>query len=263
MEKMLVVVFDNEKQAYEGSRALYQLDMEGTVSIHGESVISKKADGTLTVHEADGDFPIRTISGTALGSLIGLLGGPVGFGIGAAAGAFAGFLGDLRTAGVDGDFLDDVSKALQPGKSAVVADLSEEWVTPVDAQMEELQGVVFRTTRSAVEQEQIAREEANLRAEMAQLKAEHAQAKAERKQRLQSMVERLNTKLQAKLQKQQQQREELKREMDAKLHAIQERAAKVKGDAKAALESRIADLRRDYEVGKAKLTGSAAVGSRQ
>ncbi len=77
------------------------------------------------------------------------------------------------------------------------------------------------------------------------------------------MVEKLNAKLQAKLQKQQQQREELKREMDAKLHAIQQRAAKMKGDAKAALESRIADLRRDYDVGKAKLIGSPTVGSRQ
>lgn len=262
MEKMLVVVFESEKQAYEGYRALCELDMEGAVSIHSECLISKKADGTLAVHEGDGDFPIRTIGGTALGSLIGLLGGPVGFSIGATTGAFAGFLGDLRIAGVDGDFLDEVSKALQPGMSAVVADLSEEWVTPVDTRMEELQGVVVRTTRAGVEQEQIAREEANLRAEIAQLQAEHAKAKAERKQRLQSMADQLNAKLQAKLQQQQQQREKLKQEMDAKLHAIQERAAKAKGDAKATLESRIADLRRNFEVGKAQLTGSAAEASR-
>lgn len=76
------------------------------------------------------------------------------------------------------------------------------------------------------------------------------------------MADRLNAKLQAKLQKQQQQREKLKQEMDAKLHAIQERAAKAQGDAKAALESRIADLRRNYDLGKVKLTGSATAGSR-
>lgn len=257
MEKMLVVVFENEKRAYEGYRALCELDLEGAVSIHSECLISKKADGRLAVHEGDGDFPIRTIGGTALGSLIGLLGGPVGFSIGAATGAFAGLLGDIRVADVDGDFLDEVSKALQPGKSAVVADLSEEWVTPVDMRMEELHGVVFRTTRAGVQQEQIAREEANLRAEIAQLQAEHAKAKAERKQRLQLVVDRLNAKLQAKLRQQQQQREKWEQELDAKLHAIQERAAKAKGDAKAALESRIDDLRRNYEVGKAKLTGFA------
>ena len=34
MEKMLVVVFDNETKAYEGLRALNQLDSEGLSLIH-------------------------------------------------------------------------------------------------------------------------------------------------------------------------------------------------------------------------------------
>jgi hypothetical protein len=80
MEKLLVVIFDDEKKAYEGSRALSALDAEGSISIHSEAVVSKNADGKLSIKEADGDFPIRTLGGTALGSLAGLLGGPVGFG---------------------------------------------------------------------------------------------------------------------------------------------------------------------------------------
>jgi len=78
MEKMLVVVFDNETKAYEGSRVLSQLDSEGSITIHAEAVISKNADGTVTVKQGEGDFPVRTVSGTAIGSLIGLLGGPAG-----------------------------------------------------------------------------------------------------------------------------------------------------------------------------------------
>lgn len=34
MEKMLVVVFDDESKAYEGSHALKQLDAEGSITIH-------------------------------------------------------------------------------------------------------------------------------------------------------------------------------------------------------------------------------------
>ena len=147
MERMLVVVFNDESKTYEGSRALNQLDAEGSIAVHAESVVKKNADGTATVKQAEGDFPIRTIGGTALGGLIGLLGGPVGFGIGAAAGAMAGSFGDVYRAGVDEDFLDDVSTALIPGKCAVVADVSEEWVTPVDTRMEALGGVVFRTAK--------------------------------------------------------------------------------------------------------------------
>jgi uncharacterized membrane protein len=255
---MLVVVFDNEAKAYEGSRALYQLDQEGNVSIYAAAVISKGADGKLSIKQADGDFPIRTLGGTAMGSLLGLLGGPIGFGIGAAAGTFAGAMADLHVSGVDGEFLDDVAKALKPGKYALVADMSEEWVTPVDTRMEALGGTVYRTARSRVEHDQVERQEAAMRAELASLKAEQAKAQTERKQRLQARIEQLDSKLQATLQRDRQQREQRNREMDAKLNAVQQRAAKAQGDAKAALEARIAELRGDFEGSKAKRDSTSA-----
>ena len=86
-------------------------------------------------------------AGTAIGSLIGLLGGPIGLGIGATAGVLAGGVADLHAAGVRADFIDEVSAALTPGKYALAAEISEEWVTPVDTRMEALGGVVFRTPR--------------------------------------------------------------------------------------------------------------------
>ena len=51
----------------------------------------------------------------------------------------------MRRAGVNAEFLDDVSAKLTPGKWAVVSEISEEWVTPVDTRMEALGGIVFRT----------------------------------------------------------------------------------------------------------------------
>src|SRR5271165_3170702 len=146
MEKMLVVVFDNETKVYEGARSLGQLDNEGSITIHAESVVKKNADGTVSVLRTDGEYPVRTIGGTAIGSLIGALGGPVGFGIGAFAGSFAGMLGDLYAAGVNTDFGAEVAAALTPDKCAVVADVSEEWVTPVDSTMERVGGIVFRSS---------------------------------------------------------------------------------------------------------------------
>jgi len=261
MEKMIVVIFDDEKKAYEGSRALYDLDLEGSISIHAEAVVAKNADGKVTTKEADGDFPIRTLAGTTLGGLIGLIGGPLGLAIGAGTGAMAGMLADVEVSGVDGEFIDDVSKALKPGKCAVVADVNEEWVTPVDTRMEALGGVVYRTARSGVVHEQFAREKAAMQAELAALKAEHAKAQGERKKRLNSAIEKLETKMQAKLDRQQRRREEYRREIDAKIEAMQRRVEKAQGAAKHALEARAAELRRDYEVAKAKVSGSGAPGS--
>src|ERR1700687_4872487 len=194
MEKMIVVVFENEASTYEGSRALNQLDAEGSITIHAEAVIKKDAKGKVSVMQVDDDFPVRTVGGTAIGSLIGLLGGPIGLGIGAVAGTLAGSIGDLYVAGVNADFLDDVSATLTPDKCAVVADVSEEWVTPADSRMEAVGGVVFRSLKSTVEDDQRARDVAELKEEIAQMKAEHAQARAERKAKLQARIDALSTK---------------------------------------------------------------------
>jgi uncharacterized membrane protein len=258
MERMLVVVFNDESKAFEGSRALNQLDGEGSIAIHAESVIRKSADGTASVKQAEGDFPIRTIGGTALGSLVGLLGGPVGFALGAAAGTMAGSIGDLYAAGVDADFLADVSAALVPGKCAVVADVSEEWVTPVDARMEALGGVVFRTARQNVQDDQRARDVAALREEIEQLKAEHTRARAEHKAKLQGKIDNLNAKLQHKLAQAKQRSDQIKSENEAKVQALQKKAAKAQGDAKAAIDARLTRIREEYENAASKLKSLTA-----
>ena len=82
MEKMLVAVFDNESKAYEGSRALAQLDADGSIAVHAQAVIKKNPDGTATVKELNDEFPVGSVAGTTVGSLIGLLEGPVGLAVG-------------------------------------------------------------------------------------------------------------------------------------------------------------------------------------
>ena len=64
MERMLVVVFENELKAYDGSKALKTLDSEGSISVHAEAVIKKNDDGTITVKQESDDFPLRTVGGT-------------------------------------------------------------------------------------------------------------------------------------------------------------------------------------------------------
>src|SRR6266853_633239 len=53
MDRMLVVVFDNETKAYEGRKALLQLDSEGSITVYAYAVLAKHADGTATVKQED------------------------------------------------------------------------------------------------------------------------------------------------------------------------------------------------------------------
>ncbi len=243
MERMLVVVFENELKAYDGSRALKALDLEGSISIHAGAVMKKNDDGTVTVKEAGDDFPVRTVGGTAVGALIGLLGGPIGVVVGAAGGTFAGAVWDLHHAGVNTDFVSEVSTRLTPGKWAIVADISEDWVTPVDTRMEAVGGTVFRVTRENVEDDQYARDVATIKADIAQLKAEQAKSRADQKAKLQAKIDNLNTKLQSKLAQAKQKSEQRAKEAKAKVDALEKKAARAKSEQKAAIEARIAEIK--------------------
>jgi len=247
MDKMLAVVFKDEKAAYEGTRALSDLNAQGSIELDALAVIKKNADGGVSTKQVDGDFPIQTFAGTAIGAVTGLLAGPIGVAAGGAVGAWAGMVGDLYAAGVDANFVSDVSSALTPGKCAVVAEVEEEWVTPIDTSMEAIGGVVYRTPRSTAEQDQWKRETAAAKAQLEQLKTEQAQARADRKAKLQAQIEYLSKQINAKVDRAKAQSQQTTRDLQARVQALQQRADKEKGDTKAAFEARISKLRADYE----------------
>ena len=247
MYKMLAIVFNDEKSAYEGARALSELNTEGSIDVFVAAVVQKDAQGWVTTKKVTSDFPIQTLAGTAMGGLMGLLGGPAGVAVGSAAGVMAGLLGDMYTANVDEEFLTEVSTALTSGKWAVIAEVDEDWVTPVDTRMEALGGVVHRTVRSAFEHEQWSQAAADARTELDQLKAEEVDARADRKERLQAQIARLTKRVDAKLDRAKARSRQAAEEFQAKVTALQKRVDQERGDRKAALEARLAKLRSDFQ----------------
>jgi len=231
MDRMLVVVFDNETKAYEGKKALLQLDDEGSISVYAYAVLAKHADGTATVKQGDDSGPIGTLLGTSFGSLIGLLGGPVGLAIGASAGLAVGAAADLNNARIGEDFIDDVSKMLVPNRVAVVAEIEEDWTTPVDTRMEAIGGSVFRRALSEVKHSIHEENVAAMKADLAQMKAEHTKAHADRKAKLQEKINQLDSKIQAQLQKAKDGREAAERQAQAKVRVLEAKAAAAKSKA--------------------------------
>jgi len=228
MDRMLVVVFDTEPKAYEGKKALNQLDDEGSIVVYAYAVVGRNADGSTTVRQSDDPGPLGTLVGTSLGALIGLLGGPVGAAVGAAAGLAAGGTVDLNNARIGEDFIDDVKQQLQSNKFAVVAEIQEDWTTPVDTRMEAIGGKVFRRALSEVKQTVNDEDTAAMQADMAQMKAEHAKAHADRKAKLEKKINQLDSKIQAQLEKSKQQRQASEARDKAKVEVLKAKAAALK-----------------------------------
>lgn len=225
MERMLVVVLDNEKKAFEGTSALRQLEQEGSISIYAGGVVVKHANGTISVKQFDDGGPVGTLTGTAVGSLIGLLGGPLGVAVGALSGMTLGAFYDIDTARVGEDFVDDVSQSLTPNTVAIIAEIEEEWTTPVDSRMEALGGVVFRRAlwevREKIDDEDIAA----MKADAAQLKSELSKAHADRKAKLQKKLDQLQARIEAQQKKATDRREAFQARQKAKRAILKKNAA--------------------------------------
>jgi len=243
---MIVVVFDDEPKARDAFRALSQLDAAGDISVYAEAVIRKNQNGSVTIEQSSNVFPMGTVEGTAIGALVGLLGDmPV---TGAAGGAMVGSLADLDRAGVNMEFLEEVSSKLKPGKWAVVSDISEEVSTSMDQQMKAFGGHVFRVPWQNVEDKQNAREMATLQTDIKKLeKEEKAEARAEKRAEIHSKAEDLRDKLHNRLEQAKLRSEERKKEFEAKLKYLEGKMANTRGNVKTAIESRVKDLRKKAE----------------
>ncbi len=242
MDKMLVIVFDSEIKAYDGSKALQELQREGSINLYAKTVIVRDATGKVVVKQNGDMGPIGTAVGLLTGSLIGAIGGPVGIAIGALAGSYGGLVYDVAHLGVGQDYLAEVERSLQPGKAAVVAEVWEEWTLPVDSRMETLGGTVYRRTRREVLDIVIERDIAALKADLAELESERDRATGEARAKLQKKVDEAQSKLQAAQDSLQAKIDESQQETDAKIKSLQEQAAKETGEQRAKREARIAEL---------------------
>ena len=227
MERIIAVVFDNEKKAYEGKTALRQIELEGNITVYSGAIVTKHADGTASVKDFDDAGPIGTLTGTALGSFIGLLGGPVGAVVGAASGLAVGALVDVDrydNARVGEDFVADLLKTLTPNKVALAAEVDEEWTTPVDTRMEAIGGIVFRRALWEVREAADEKEIAAMKSDLAQMKAEQAKVNAERKAKLQKKVDQLQGRIDAQQAKAKQNREAFNARQNAKKDVLKKNA---------------------------------------
>ncbi|KXX70701.1 DUF1269 domain-containing protein [Flammeovirga sp. SJP92] len=194
MNKLVVSVFDNQSKAFEGLSAIKELNNNGDITLYAATVISKNDEGEITVNEKSDQGPIGTGVGMLTGAFIGMFGGPVGMVAGAMAGSVGGLIYDFDKAGVDTSFIEEVSDALDKGKTAVIADIEEGWNAPLDTKMQELDGMLFRRNRAEIEEEQFNREAEAIQAELAELEHELKEASEESKESIKQQIDNVKKK---------------------------------------------------------------------
>jgi uncharacterized membrane protein len=156
MRNYVAVVFDDRSKAYEGLHALWQLDNAGDVTVHGTAVVHRDDWGHFQVDTKETHPALATAIGVGIGALLGALAGPAGATVGAAGGAaigaatggVVGVAADLSRSDTRGQAAIETRFVLGHGQSAVIADVSEDWTTPIDTRMHALGGTVYRRAMS-------------------------------------------------------------------------------------------------------------------
>jgi uncharacterized membrane protein len=191
-DSVLVITFGddplNDIDAYQALTELKLLDSQDQVEIAEAAVVSRDADGRVRPYAL-------TTSGGMLGKLVGILGGPLGVLLGGWAGLMIGSLFNLDEVETTESVLTDISKQIQPGRTAVLAHVSEHSPDLVDNVVERLGGEVMRRPAIAVEEEMAAAEQAQRNARREAVTELHRARFERRKEDRRAKVTELKSKL--------------------------------------------------------------------
>ena len=266
MSKFALMVFADEKKAYEGVHALEQLHAEGSVTVWGIDVLEREAGGRIRIAMRDVEGPLGTGVGALAGGLVGLFGGLVGAVVGAAVGAAAGEVRDRVHLDVSDEFLAAVERELAPGKFAVIAEISEDWIVPLDTRMEALGAKVVREDRVEFAEDALEKRVNARKARLAQLRAEKAGRKAERARerastKAEAMMQTLLTeeiederrKLESIAGKSEKRLDSARKELNAKVEALLAQASGATPEVRSRIERRIDEVRSEFAEREQKL----------
>jgi uncharacterized membrane protein len=158
---LIAVAFDEDVNAYAGLTKLKELDTQSQIAVNEATVVERAADGAMTVKDrVDSPQLVGTAGGGLTGLLLGVIGGPLGVLLGGSTGMLVGSLFDLDEAEQVETTLGEIAKAVQPGRTAVLAVVNEPSTEVIDAAMAAFGGTVTRRGVADVEAELAAAEKA-------------------------------------------------------------------------------------------------------
>ena len=199
-DNVLVVTFgedpENDKNAYQALTDLKQLDSQGQIKIAGAAVVTRDPDDRVDVkNEVANDPYVGTASGGIIGLLVGVIGGPLGVLFGGTYGMLVGSLFDIDDVETTESVLGEISKQVQPTRTAVLVQVTEQSPDVIDSAMARLGGEVMRRPVVDVEDEIAVAEEAQRKATR-EARKELQKARVEKsKEDAHAKVEELKSKL--------------------------------------------------------------------
>lgn len=245
---MLVAVFDDESGAQKGSRTLQDLDSAGRIDVFSIDVIQRDEHGRLAAQGSAAPGALGRAVRRFTHSVSVAFGEPDMAETICGPETPAGRPYDVAHVGVGDDFLADVAWQLRFGASAVVAELWEQWVMPVNAHLEAI-GVraILRRPRENVAVRHIAREASALGTQLSDLEQRRARSSGA-DDRLGEKLRAVEEALRAAQVRATTALADARAEHEAKTAAVRKKLAAAQGTVKVCLQARLSERRAELRL---------------
>jgi uncharacterized membrane protein len=143
MNQFVALSLPDQMKVDEAISALRRLHSERSIKLFASAVVTKDADGKLSIQEITKEGRGGTAVGALIGALAGLPAGPAAAAIMATGGAAIGNAADLTIEDDFSEFANSIK--VPPGGAVIVADVTEESMSDFRAMMQDVGGTVIFT----------------------------------------------------------------------------------------------------------------------
>ena len=154
MADLVAIRFKDPSRAEEALRQAAEAQKEHTLDLADAVIVSKTADGKVTLKQSFNTVAAGAASGGMWGTLIGLifLNPLLGLAAGASAGALSGYMVDY---GIDDGMMKKMGRELEAGESALFVLVRKSTPDRLLPQLRELEGEVFHTSLSREQEDRL------------------------------------------------------------------------------------------------------------
>jgi uncharacterized membrane protein len=218
MTTILIASFINEHKAEQGMKKLFELETLGELTIHESAVVKKSITGETNILDSDTSEGIRTVSGMAIGTLIGAFAGPVGVVVGMMTGTLFGAAADVDYIDFTDELSSKVTDRLQPGTTAIIAEIDEDHPYILDDALAPLEAVITRIDEDIAygyyEDEETEEIDYDIASERARIKSSNAAEKAKIQQKIADLKQKRKERISNMKARHKERREERKESAD-------------------------------------------------
>lgn len=252
MDKMVAIIFDSEKDVKAGDKILNKLAGEGQIAIFGEAVLEHSSDA-INILKSTENGPISTVFGNLVSCIVNVVGWDKSVKTPPNSETTWGLVNDVNRTLVDVEYLNEIKQMLTPGKYAIIAEINEQWVAPLNSALKPLNPIILREYRKDILDNRLQDDLFSIKKEYQELVSELKNASSDARCEIEHRMNVLKDRMQQKIELTKKRIDDIQKESTYRIDTLHNQLEKATLTAKNNIEHHINEVVEDYQSRSKKL----------